>query len=715
MNKRLVVVLAVLVAVVAVVAGLLQGTPPHAAALTRAQSQSRALTRSQAQVNEHRAATFNMQYGNRWQTAILPLAKQVEVLALQEVRDEDPPDVEPADGTVVRRETRLQVSGTTYTVQRFRWVNCALQPWQGQYQYCVIYKMKTRGANRSLSLVVNQPADTVDAVNVIPPQATGSRLEPDAKPALGIRLTDGTWFYCVHARNRVGAAQTNDAPFLLDKIGQAAGDHWAAMGDFNRTPGSLPADPSGRRMVISSGQLTYPRRGPTSELDYMVARGIPVPHQYTAFRLRFVEESDHFPVGFWTSANPDGHDVLCEPGDQFLRQGTPRAVCTPGKPAVIVSMGDSYASGEAGRWAGNADTDPYGTVWGTDRAAIDCFSERSCEHDPDQVYGPTSYSASGNKCDRSDVAPITWAEYPGVDPWQHFNLACAGATTHEIGNPYDEKGERAQTDQLAYIADNYKVKLITVSIGGNDLGFREIVTDCAKRFIANEYSVIGHPVVKPYAYCKDAWPGMLDKIEEVGNRVDAAVSSIQKTMTKAGYQPEDYRLVVQSYPSPLPQAQDYRYPEAYDTRYGTGGCPFYDTDTDWARSVLVGALSTRLRKTATFTHTVFLDLQNAFAGHELCSKSAHQATAEDTADNPLYIRNAEWVRWIPYLRSKDFPWLSQGDQQEAIHPNAYGQEALGHCLTDLGGAMKWDRRATDFTCRVDPATGDLVLEKSAQG
>ncbi|RLV10160.1 hypothetical protein CTZ27_02715 [Streptomyces griseocarneus] len=705
MNKRPAVTLAVLVAVVA---GLVQGMPPRAAALARPQAR--------AQVNAHRAATFNMQYGNRWQTAILPLAKQVEVLALQEVRDENPPDAEMADGRVVRRETDFHLSGTTYTVQRFRWVNCALQPWQGQYQYCVIYKMRTRGANRSLSLVVNQPTDTVDAVNVIPPQATGSRLEPDAKPALGIRLGDGTWFYCVHARNRVGPGQTNDAPLLLDKIDRAAGSHWAAMGDFNRTPGSLPADPSGRRMVVNSGQLTYPRRGPTSELDYMVARGIPVPHQYTAFRLRFVEESDHFPVGFWTSANPDGHDVPCDPGDQLLRSDRPRATCTPDKPPVIVSMGDSYASGEGGRWAGNALTDARGTVWGTDRAAVGCSGEQVCEHDPDQVYGPTSYSPSGNRCDRSDVAPIIWAEYPGVAPWQHFDIACTGATTHDINNPYEEKGERAQTEQLAYIAANYKVKLITLSIGGNDLGFREIITDCAKRFIVNEYGLFfGKPLIKPYGYCKDNQPGILDKIEQVGNYVDAAVSYIQKTMTKAGYQPDDYRLVVQSYPSPLPQARDYRYPETYDTRYAQGGCPFYDMDTDWARRILVGALSTRLRKTAAFTHTVFLDLQNAFAGHELCSNFTHQATSDNTLDNPLYIRDAEWVRWIPYLYFQTFPWLSQGDQQEAMHPNAYGQEALGACLTDLGGAMKWDRRTTDFTCRSDPGTGDLVLEKNRSG
>ncbi len=38
---------------------------------------------------------------------------------------------------------------------------------------------------------------------------------------------------------------------------------------------------------------------------------------------------------------------------------------------AIVSLGDSFISGEGGRWLGNG-SEPFGTRSGTDRAATDC-------------------------------------------------------------------------------------------------------------------------------------------------------------------------------------------------------------------------------------------------------------------------------------------------------------------------------------------------------
>ncbi|MCM2393560.1 hypothetical protein NBG84_35700, partial [Streptomyces sp. CWNU-1] len=39
--------------------------------------------------------------------------------------------------------------------------------------------------------------------------------------------------------------------------------------------------------------------------------------------------------------------------------------------AAVISRGDSFISGEAGRWQGNADTS-LGSRYGTDRAAYGC-------------------------------------------------------------------------------------------------------------------------------------------------------------------------------------------------------------------------------------------------------------------------------------------------------------------------------------------------------
>ncbi|KUN09426.1 hypothetical protein AQI95_06380 [Streptomyces yokosukanensis] len=653
---------------------------------------------AQAQADRHRAGTFNMQGApDRWQQGVYSAAKQVDVLALQEVPDAVPPDAELADGAYVHRLTTLAHG---FTVERYRWVNCR-PPGEPQSSPCIIYRVKTpTRRNRSLAIVVNQPTDAVRAVQVIPPQPVvpGGPVNNAAKPALGILLADGTWFYTLHAQNRPSrASQRNDVPNLISKISADAGSHWAAMGDFNRTPDSL--DPlladNPDLQIVRSGLFTYPVKSPKDEFDYMISNGV-TDNQYTGFRLTYLDASDHYPVGFWTSAAPDGHEFRCDPIDAILKAR--RAACVPPKNPAIVSLGDSYISGEAGRWAGNADTGAHGSAWGTDRAADNCSkSEDECDHDLDTVYGPTSYAPGGTKCDRSDVAPINMTDtdgYPRVPPWRRFNLACSGATTNEITHPYADKGEDAQTNQLADIAKRYQVKMIVVSIGGNDLKFSDIVRSCVKRYVLR------------LAGCRGVWPDVDKDLVTVRQQVVTALRAVQQTMQTAGYQPKDYNLVVQSYPAPLPRSTDYRYKES-GPRYSDGGCPFYDADTDWARQTLVGGLTRELRNAAATVGARFFDLGPAFEGHELCSNRADQASASDTLADPLPVQYAEWVRWIPYLLSSDLLWLSQGDQQEALHPNAYGQEALGECLSQLGGKLEsgFGRPATDYTCRNTPVLG----------
>src|SRR3954470_21926314 len=102
----------------------------------------------------------------------------------------------------------------------------------------------------------------------------------------------------------------------------------------------------------------------------------------------------------------------------------PGAAAGPGSAkTAIVSLGDSYISGEAGRWQGNS-VNAAGDRDGTDRAAFNCAAA-VCSYDSARVYGPSA----ANGCDRSDVAEIKSATI-SVD--QKINLACSGATTANI-------------------------------------------------------------------------------------------------------------------------------------------------------------------------------------------------------------------------------------------------------------------------------------------
>src|ERR1700710_2805500 len=94
------------------------------------------------------------------------------------------------------------------------------------------------------------------------------------------------------------------------------------------------------------------------------------------------------------------------------------------RPSAIVAMGDSFISGEGGRWLGNG-SEPLGTRSGTDRAAVDCDGWGLCDYEPERIYGASERSG----CHRSDVAPILSAP---VSVGEKVNLACSGAKVKNL-------------------------------------------------------------------------------------------------------------------------------------------------------------------------------------------------------------------------------------------------------------------------------------------
>jgi hypothetical protein len=305
-------------------------------------------------------------------------------------------------------------------------------------------------------------------------------------------------------------------------------------------------------------------------------------------------------------------------------------------PSAIVSLGDSYISGEGARWKGNSAASAAGHQ-DTDRST--------------QVYGYTDV----NGCHRSDVAEIISAGLPVA---KTINLACSGAQTVNVlrasAGGVAFKGEAPQNDQLGTIAKHNDVKVIVLSIGGNDLGFSKIVASCVGSYLND---------TDP---CKSKQASILARLPKVTAAVTATVADVRATMAAAGYRNRDYRLVLQSYPSFAPVGK-FRYVAATaDDRSRAGGCPFLDADVRWARGVLIPALTKALAGAAQQTGAQFLDLTQAFQGHELCAASAKQSTGKPNSDS------SEWFRFIDLN--------GQGSPSESLHPNYFGQQALGRCL-----------------------------------
>src|SRR5262245_45115197 len=102
----------------------------------------------------------------------------------------------------------------------------------------------------------------------------------------------------------------------------------------------------------------------------------------------------------------------------FALGAVPAAAIPTSSQTGIVSLGDSFISGEAGRWLGNS------SVAATDRAGTD-RAWTGAGYDPSRIYGATAE----NGCHRSDVAEIRSATI-AVD--RKENLACSGAVTANI-------------------------------------------------------------------------------------------------------------------------------------------------------------------------------------------------------------------------------------------------------------------------------------------
>jgi lysophospholipase L1-like esterase len=316
----------------------------------------------------------------------------------------------------------------------------------------------------------------------------------------------------------------------------------------------------------------------------------------------------------------------------------------------VVSLGDSFIAGNGGRWLGNSSTLSGGRN-GTDRAW------NGSSHDGHVVYG-TSYD---NSCYRSDVAEIQSVDLP-VD--RKINLACSATKTENLlsGKAGGEgfKGEPPQGDQLADIARSTRVKMIAVSIGGNDLGFGWIIAKCMSAYMATPAS---HQI-----NCRDAAQRQADEeMPAMKTRVGMVLDDIHRVMNDADYSPEEYRVVLQSAASPFPRGREIRYPETGFDRAAVGGCPIWNTDADWARDTFAPMFAAALRDVAQTHKADFLDLQDALQGREACSKTTSMVGPE----GPSATRS-EWVRSAA---------LVQGDVEDTIHPNAYGQRALGQCLT----------------------------------
>ena len=186
--------------------------------------------------------------------------------------------------------------------------------------------------------------------------------------------------------------------------------------------------------------------------------------------------------------------------------------------------------------------------------------------------GPGSYDSASGSCYRSSKAfPRLWAN--AHSPSGFSFTACSGATTSDVLN-----------NQLAPL--NSSTTLVSISIGGNDAGFSDVMTTC----VLSSDSTCLSRINQARDFVDNQLPARLDSVyDAISSRAPSA------------------RVVVLGYP-----------------RFYKLGTTCIGLSETKRRAINDAAdlLDTVTAKRAADHGFAFADVRGTFTGHELCSGSA---------------------------------------------------------------------------------------------
>jgi hypothetical protein len=362
-----------------------------------------------------------------------------------------------------------------------------------------------------------------------------------------------------------------------------------------------------------------------------------------------------------------------------------------GTPNVVV-VGDSYISGEAGRWAGNASSESYVDALGStayyDNASNTAETIPGC-HRSKSFEGAIGGAVAGK------------------------DLACSGAKTsttpYSSGSDFkpgldfydDGAGHIGQAKALQSYAGTHNVNLVVISIGGNDYRFADIVQDCVEDFLLS-------PSWWP-DYCKDdsivTSQMTASNVTAKTTAIKNAILNINTAMANAGYSSSQFSLLVQTYPSPIPNGSGFRYSQSGYTRQSTGGCGFWNADADYANGTLLPTIDNSVLNAAAQTglpNVTTMELRSAFNGRRLCENTVSRVDASGYSSwkAPGALDHIEWFQGIRTVTTLGSDYYIQ----ESLHPDYLAQLALRSCVRQAynGGTPRGG------TCRIS-ATGKNSL------
>jgi lysophospholipase L1-like esterase len=205
--------------------------------------------------------------------------------------------------------------------------------------------------------------------------------------------------------------------------------------------------------------------------------------------------------------------------------------------------------------------------------------------------GPVIPTQVDANCARSDH------NYPSLiaaaDEFASFtDVSCSGATTAEMWKPQGTNGPQLE-------ALNHDTTLVSVQIGGNDVGFGPIIATCAKLSVTDP---AGHP-------CKDHY--LAGGFDQLAMNVLTTAPKIAQVLRAVHSRAPHARVVLVGYPDLLPDDGVGCFPSV---PFAAGDFP-YLRDTE-------KKLNAMLRIEALFGGAEYVDTYGPTVGHDMCKAPA---------------------------------------------------------------------------------------------
>ncbi|MFI2608699.1 SGNH/GDSL hydrolase family protein [Kitasatospora sp. NPDC018619] len=241
-------------------------------------------------------------------------------------------------------------------------------------------------------------------------------------------------------------------------------------------------------------------------------------------------------------------------------------------------------------------------------------------------------------CYRSGVNyPSLVAKGLSLAAGQFTDVSCSGARTGDLTGPQKVADGTNPAQLEALTADT---RLVTLGIGGNDAGFMEVVTECAKDnlvdlvkgVITDSADRISTSPCRDHYAAGHGTDAVQQKVDAAGERIATVLQDVRKRSPKA-------RVYVIGYPGLLPADPAACRPVLGDAMAASDLAFLVEKQRQ---------LDAMLRKRAEAAGAVFVDLAGPSAGHDMCA--------------------GEDQRWV------EPPFPAPG--LAPVHPNARGQQAV---------------------------------------